>query len=88
VFDEDILPRHLYNQEASRLVHSDACLLIAFYFETAEVLTKPARLHAMKYALTACTTWSQWERCVVEGGIDGTHPGHSWREGFVVILFM
>jgi uncharacterized protein (DUF433 family) len=66
VFDEDILPHHLYSQTESRSVRSDACLLIAFYFETADVLTKPARLHAMKDALTECQTWSQWERCVVE----------------------
>lgn len=66
VFDEEILPHHLYSQSATRSIRSDACLLIAFYLKTADVLTKPARLHAMKDALTACKTWAEWERCVVE----------------------
>jgi uncharacterized protein (DUF433 family) len=79
VFDEDILPHHLYSQTTSRSVRSDACLLIAFYFETAEVLTKPARLHAMRNALTACKTWSEWERCVVEDNGVSIHFYAYWK---------
>ena len=79
VFDEDILPHHLYSRTATRSLRSDACLLIAFYFETAEVLTKPARLQAMNDALIACKTWSEWERCVVEeSGVSVSFYGY-WK---------
>ena len=47
MIDEKILPEDLYYTTPIRTFRSDACLLIAFYFETANWLTANARLETI-----------------------------------------
>jgi len=49
-----------------RSFRTDACVLIAFYFETAEWLTAQARLRAIRDVMTRCAHWEGWRNCVVE----------------------
>lgn len=42
MIDEKILPEDLYSTAQMRTFRTDACVLTAFYFETAELLTAPA----------------------------------------------
>jgi uncharacterized protein (DUF433 family) len=49
-----------------RTFRTDACILIAFYFETAELLTAQARLRTIRNAIAHCGNWREWENCVVE----------------------
>src|ERR1700733_5193316 len=51
IIDEKILPNDLYSTAQIRTFRTDACVLIAFYFETAELLTATARLRAIRNAL-------------------------------------
>ena len=53
MIDKRILPKKLYKTSQNRTVRKDACLWIAFYFETEEVLTSAARVKAMRGA--TCT---------------------------------
>ena len=53
MIDKRILPKKLYKTSRNRTVRKDACLWIAFYFETEEVLTSAARVKAMRGALRA-----------------------------------
>ncbi len=66
IIDEKILPEDLYSTTQMRSFRTDACILIAFYFETAEWLTAPARLRTIRNALARCGSWSEWENCVLE----------------------
>lgn len=66
IIDEKILPDDLYSTTEMRTFRTDACVLIAFYFETADSLTAPARLRTMRNALSRCGSWKEWENCVVE----------------------
>lgn len=66
IIDEKILPEDLYSTTQMRTFRTDACILIAFYFETADSLTAQARLRAIRNAMTHCGSWSEWENCVVE----------------------
>jgi uncharacterized protein (DUF433 family) len=49
--DRKILPTKLYDISASRTLRKDACLWIAFYFETAGSLKPSARLKAIQKAI-------------------------------------
>ena len=49
-----------------RTFRTDACILIAFYFETAESLTAQARLRTIRNAMAHCGSWEQWQNCIVE----------------------
>ena len=66
IIDERILPEDLYSTTQMRTFRTDACVLIAFYFETAEQLTAPARLRTIRNAMAHCSSWAQWENCIVE----------------------
>lgn len=66
IIDEKILPEDLYSTAQMRTFRTDACILIAFYFETAEWLTAPARLRTIRNALAHCGSWDQWRDCIVE----------------------
>ena len=50
VIDEKILPEDLYSTSPTRSFRTDAALLIAFYFETADWLTTNARLETIRNA--------------------------------------
>jgi uncharacterized protein (DUF433 family) len=66
IIDERILPEDLYSTSQMRTFRTDACVLIAFYFETADQLTAQARLRTIRNALAHCSGWAQWENCIVE----------------------
>lgn len=66
IIDERILPEDLYSTAQMRTFRTDACVLIAFYFETAEHLTAQARLRTIRNAIARCPSWEQWKNCIVE----------------------
>lgn len=66
IVDEQILPNSLYRTAQMRSFRTDACILIAFYFETAELLTAFARQRAIRNALEHCQTWDSWRDCTFE----------------------
>jgi uncharacterized protein (DUF433 family) len=66
VIDEKILPDDWYSTSPTRTVRADACLLIAFYFETADWLTARARLQTIRNAAVHGHTWEQWEHYAVD----------------------
>ena len=66
IIDERILPEDLYSTAQMRTFRTDACVLIAFYFETADLLTAQARLRTIRNAMAHCSGWDQWKNCIVE----------------------
>lgn len=66
IIDEKILPEDLYSTTQMRTFRTVACILIAFYFETAESLTAQARLRTIRNAMAHCGSWEQWQNCIVE----------------------
>ena len=48
IIDEKILPEGLYSTDQMRTFRTDARVLIAFYFETADWLTAQARLRTIR----------------------------------------
>jgi len=66
VIDERILPDDWYSTSPTRTVRKDACLLISFYFETADWLTASARLQTIRNAVTHDHTWEQWKDYAVD----------------------
>jgi len=66
VIDRKILPKKLYSVSESRTVRKDACVWIAFYFETAEWLTAAARLKAIRDGLVHNHSWLELRDCRVE----------------------
>ncbi len=66
VIDEKILPDDCYSTSPTRTVRSDACLLIAFYFETADWLTAGARLKTIRNATARPHTWAQWKNYAMD----------------------
>jgi uncharacterized protein (DUF433 family) len=67
VIDDRILPDGWYSTSPTRTVRTDACLLISFYFETADLLTAGARLQTIRNAVTHNHTWEQWKNYSSEG---------------------
>lgn len=65
IIDEKILPEDLYSTSPTRSFRTDAALLIAFYFETADWLTTSARLEMIRNARAHCSTWEEWKDCTV-----------------------
>jgi uncharacterized protein (DUF433 family) len=61
VIDDRILPDDWYSTSPTRTVRTDACLLISFYFETADLLTAGARLQTIRNAVAHDHTWEQWK---------------------------
>jgi len=66
MIDKRILPRRLYKTSQNRTVRKVACLWIAFYFETEEVLTSAARVKAMRGALAHNLSWTELRQCKFE----------------------
>jgi len=66
IIDERILPDDLYSTTQMRTFRTDACVLIAFYFETAELLTAQARQRAIRSVLAHCSGWNGWKDCVYQ----------------------
>jgi uncharacterized protein (DUF433 family) len=66
MIDKRILPKTLYKASQNRTVRKDACLWIAFYFETEDVLTAEARVKAMRDAMAHGHTWSELRHCEFE----------------------
>ncbi len=64
--DRKILPTKLYRTSESRTVRKDACLWIAFYFETADSLTSSARVKAIQDGFGRCKSWPELRNCRVE----------------------
>ena len=79
IIDEKILPEDLYSTTLMRTFRTDACILIAFYFETAELLTAQARLRAIRNAMAHCGSWREWENCVVEDHSITVHFSEIWK---------
>ena len=65
IIDEKILPEDLYSTSPTRSFRTDAALLIAFYFETADWLTTNARLETIRNARAHCSTWEEWKDCTI-----------------------
>ena len=66
MIDKRILPKKLYTTSQNRTVRKDACLWIAFYFETEEVLTSAARVNAMRGGLAHNHSWTELRQCKFE----------------------
>lgn len=66
IIDEKILPTDLYSTDQMRTFRLDACVLIAFYFETADSLTAKARLRTIQNALAHCPSWGELRDCTIE----------------------
>jgi uncharacterized protein (DUF433 family) len=79
IIDEKILPEDLYSTEQMRTFVVDACVLISFYFETAESLTASARLRAIRNALVHCSSWDAWKDCSFEEHFISVHFLDIWK---------
>jgi uncharacterized protein (DUF433 family) len=79
IIDEKILPDDLYSTTQMRTFRTDACILIAFYFETAELLTAQARLRTIRNAMAHCGSWREWENCVIEDHSITVHFSEIWK---------
>jgi uncharacterized protein (DUF433 family) len=66
VIDRKILPATLYSTLENRTVRKEACLWIAFYFETADWLTSEARVKTIQDGFVRCQSWSELRNCRVE----------------------
>jgi uncharacterized protein (DUF433 family) len=64
--DRKILPSKLYSTVTTRTVRKDACVWIAFYFETAYWLTSAARLKAIRDGFDRYKSWQELRNCRVE----------------------
>jgi hypothetical protein len=49
MIDRDILPPELFSNAQARVFRKEACVLISFYFKTADSLTSAARLERMAF---------------------------------------
>lgn len=80
MIDEKILPENLYRAAQMRTFRTDACVLIAFYFETADLLTASARQRAIRNALEHCQTGDSWKDCTFEEHSVTVRFSDFWRE--------
>jgi uncharacterized protein (DUF433 family) len=80
VIDDKILPDDWYSTSPTRTVRTDACLLISFYFETADLLTPGARLQTIRNAVTHGHTWEQWKNYSIEGGFLTVRFADLWQK--------
>lgn len=79
IIDEKILPADLYSTDEMRTFRMDACVLIAFYFETAESLTAQARVRTIRDALAHCSGWEELRNCVIEEKSITVHLSEIWN---------
>jgi hypothetical protein len=61
VIDDKILPEGWYSTSPVRSFRTDACLFIAFYYETADWLTASARVQTIRDAATHRSSWENWQ---------------------------
>ena len=81
VIDRKILPKRLYSTSESRTVRKDACVWIAFYFETAEWLTAAARSKAIRNGLVHNHSWLELKNCrVEESRAVQVYLSHIWED--------
>jgi uncharacterized protein (DUF433 family) len=81
VIDRKILPKRLYGTSESRTLRKDACLWIAFYFETAEWLTAAARARAIRNGVVHNHSWLELKNCrVEESRAVQVHFSHIWED--------
>jgi len=64
--DRKILPNSLYDTTANRTVRRDACLWIAFWFETADWLTPAARQRVISDGSSRCPSWLELRSCKLQ----------------------
>ena len=79
IIDEKILPAELYSTDPIRAFRTDACVPIAFYFQTAESLIASARLRIIGDALEHCYTWDDWKNYVFEERSVTVHFFDIWK---------
>ena len=61
--DRRILPESLYGMTTVRTLKRDACLWIAFWFETSEWLTPNARQRVILDGSSQCSSWADLRSC-------------------------
>lgn len=64
--DRRILPESLYGTTSARTLKRDACLWIAFWFETSEWLTPLARQRVIKEGSSRCPSWTELRSCKLQ----------------------
>jgi len=64
--DRKILPSNLYRTTDTRTVKRDACLWIAFWFETADLLTSSARQKVISEGASRCPSWVELRTCKLQ----------------------
>lgn len=75
--DRRILPESLYGTSTVRTLKRDACLWIAFWFETSDWLTPTSRQRVISDGTIQCPTWAELRSCklqesrTIEVGIQG-----------------
>ncbi len=79
VVDEQILPDSFYSVEKMRRFRVDACLLIAFYFSTADRLTADARLRMIQSKFLHSPSWNGWEHWSIEDDLLTIHFDSLWK---------
>jgi uncharacterized protein (DUF433 family) len=79
VIDDQILPDDWYSTSPVRSFRTDACLFIAFYYETADWLTASARLQTIRNAATHRSSWENWKDYVVGDHFLTVRFGNLWK---------
>jgi uncharacterized protein (DUF433 family) len=64
--DRKILPENLYWTATVRTLKRDACLWIAFWFETSEWLTPDARQRVISEGSIRCPSWAELRTCQLQ----------------------
>ncbi len=64
--DRRILPERLYGTTTVRTLKRDACLWIAFWFETSEWLTPNARQRVILEGSSRCPSWPELRSCKLQ----------------------
>lgn len=64
--DRRILPESLYGTSTVRTLKRDACLWIAFWFETSEWLTPTARQRVILDGSSRCPSWTELRSCKLQ----------------------
>jgi len=80
MIDEKILPEDLYSANQMRTFQTAACVLIAFYFETADSLTAQARLRTIRNAIAHCSRWEDLRHCVIRERSITVRLSDIWNE--------
>ena len=64
--DRRILPERLYGTTTVRTLKRDACLWIAFWFETSDMLTPNARQRVIMEGSNRCPSWPELRSCKLQ----------------------